>query len=258
MWRFKLLLLLILATMTCSVAPAFAQLKVSDATATHDYLEARIALGRATTAGKPADLKAITMLEAQVKAECPDVLAGAPPHVKGEKTNPSQVEISQELLSVTLGTPERVEHPAYARFARIVRRLRWSNSKLTRLLHSLAVEDAEQSAIPSPDLCSDLKFWVASGYTAVSAGTKLYLHRLWVVSSITLIEPEPHESVTNFFDLTALVAHRIEPYEDHADRVLAKKALPPEPRLTAAVLRPLLEVVGGVYVALGMSSTPAA
>lgn len=64
--------------------------------------------------------------------------------------------------------------------------------------------------------------------------------------------------MTDFFDLTALVAHRIGPYEDHADRVLAKKALPPEPKLTATALRPLLEAVGGVYVALGRSSTPAA
>lgn len=121
MRRLNWLLIITLATVTCSVAPAFARVKASDAAATHDYLEARIALRWATTAGEPADLKAITMLEAQVKAECPDVLAGAPPHVKGEKTNQSQVEISQELPSVTLGTPERVEHPAYARFARTVR-----------------------------------------------------------------------------------------------------------------------------------------
>jgi hypothetical protein len=129
------------------------------------------------SSGEPAELKAIGVLEAQVKAECPGVLSGAPPHVEGEKTNQSQNEISEELLSVTLGTPEHLEHLAYARFARTVLRLRWSNSRLTKLLHSLAIEEAEQSAIPPPNLCSDLRFWVASGYTAVSAGTKRYLHR---------------------------------------------------------------------------------
>jgi hypothetical protein len=71
-----------------------------------------------------------------------------------------------------------------------------------------------------------MEFWVASGYTAVSAGTKRFLHRLRVVSSITLIESEPHEPVSNFFDLNALVAHRLKPYEDHADQLLARKALP--------------------------------
>jgi hypothetical protein len=185
-----------------------------------------IALQRATREGEPAELKAIAVLEAQVKTECPGVPADAPPRVKGEKTNQSQSEISQELLTATLGIPERVEHPAYARFARAVRRLRWSNPKLTKLLHSPAIEEAERSAIPLPNLCSDLKFWVASGYTAVSAGTKRYLHRLHVVSSITLIESEPHEPVTDIFDLTVLVAYRLKSYENHTDRVLARKALP--------------------------------
>lgn len=258
MRRLNWLLLITLVAVTCSVAPAFARVKASDAVATHDYLEARIALQRETAAeGEPAEFKAITALEAQGKAECPGVLTGAPSHMKGEKINQSELEVSEELLSVTFGTAEHVEYLAYARFARTVWRLRWSNPKLTRLLRSLALEEAEQSAISPPNLCLDLKFWVASGYTAVSAGTKRYLHRLSVVSSITLIESEPHEPVSYIFNLTALVAHRLKPYEDHADRVLAGKALPPEPKLTDQALRPFLEAVGGVYAALGRSFTPA-
>jgi hypothetical protein len=252
MRRLGCLLLIALAVIACSVAPALARVKASDAAATHDYLEARIALDRAAEAeGASAEFKAVAALEARVKAECPGVMAGAPPHVKGEETNGSEHEISGELMSVTFGAAEHVEHPAYARFERILRRLRWSNPKLTRLLRSLALEEAEQSAITPPDLCSDLKFWVASGYTAVSAGTKRYLHRLTVVSSITLIESEPHEPASNFFKLTALVAYRLKPYEDHADRLLARKALPPERKLTDPALRPFLEAVGKIYVALG-------
>jgi hypothetical protein len=208
--------------------------------------------------GGAAEFKAITTLEAQVKAECPGVLAGAPLHVKGEKTNQSESEVGDELLSVTFGATERVEHPEYARFARIVQRLRWSNPKLTRLLRSLALEEAEQSAILPPDLCSDLKFWVASGYTAVSAGTKRYLHRLSVVSSITVIESEPHEPASNFLKLTALVAYRLKPYEDHADRLLARKGLPPESKLTSPALRSFLKAVGGVYAALETRAHPLA
>jgi hypothetical protein len=95
-------------------------------------------------------------------------------------------------------------------------------------------------------------------YTAVSAGTKRFLHEMRVVSSITLIEPEPHEPVTNFLNLNALVAYRLKPYEDHADRLLARKALPAEVKLTDPALRPLLEAAGRVFVALGRTSPPTA
>ncbi len=253
------LFVLTLVALLCLEAPATARVSASDVAATHDYLEARIALRRAAAvAGKQAELKTISVLEVQVKAECPGVLAGAPPHVKGEKTNQSELEVSEELLSGTFGAAERLAHPAYARFARTVRRLHWSNPRLTRLLRSLAIEQTEQSAIPPPELCSDLKFWVASGYTAVSVGTKRFLHRLSVVSSITQIESEPHEPVADFFNLNALVAHRLKPYEDGADHLLARKALPPDAKLTNPALRPFLEAVGKVYVALGRSAAPAA
>lgn len=258
MRRLSQFFLIMLGMMACSCAPAVARVTASDAAATHAYLEARIVSQRAAAADEPADLKAIGGLEAQVKAACPGVLAGAPPHVKGEKTNESELEVTEELLSAVFGATDPVEHPVDTRFSRTVRRLRWSNSKLTRLLRSLALEQSEQSAIPLPDLCSDMKFWVASGYTAVSSGTKRFLHRLSVVSSITLIESEPHESVTDLFNLNALVAHRLKPYENHADRLFARKALPQEVKITDPALRPLLEAVGKVFVALGRSPAPAA
>jgi hypothetical protein len=252
------LFLIALAVVLCSGTPALARVTRGDAAATHAYLRARIDLRGVAMATQPGALKAIGALAAQVNAECPGVLAGAPPHVKGEKTNESEDEISQELLSATFGAGEHVEHPAYARFQKTVWSLRWSNHKLTRLLHSLAIEQAKQSAIPAPQLCADMRFWVASGYTAVSAGTKRFLHQMRVVSSITLIEPEPHEPVTNFLHLDALVAYRLKPYEDHADRLLARKALPPEAKLTDPALRPLLEAAGRVFAALGRTSPPTA
>jgi hypothetical protein len=258
MWRVKWILLGTLAMLACSTTLADARIQAGDATATHAYLKARIALNRAMTADEPAVLKAITVLETQVKVECPGVLAGAPPHVKGEKTNQSQFEITEELLTVTFGAGERVEHPAAVRFAATVRHLRWSNPRLTKLLRSLAIEQAVQSAIRPPDLCSDLKFWVTSGYSTTSPGTKTFLHRLSVVSSITLIESEPHEPVSNFFNTEALVAYRLKPYENRADRRLAKRALPPDVKITNPALKPLFEAVGGIYAALGRTAAPAA
>jgi hypothetical protein len=248
--------LLALAAVLGSAAQALARVTPKDAAVTHAYLEARIALNRAQMATEPAYLDAIVALAAKVKAECPGVLVGAPRHVKGEKANLSEVEISDELASATFGAGEHVERTADVRFESTVRRLRWSNPRVTLLLRSLAIEQAEQAAIAPPDLCSDLKFWVASAYTATSAATKQFLHRHDVVSSITQIEVEPHEPVGNAFRLDALVAYRLKPYENHADRLLAHKALPREPKLTDPALRPFFEAVGSVYAALGRTPGP--
>jgi hypothetical protein len=250
--------LVILAATLYSSTPAAARVSAGDAAATRAYLEATIALQRAPSGTDSAELQAIAALEAQVNSECPDVLAGAPPHVKGEKIAQSESEISSELLSAVLGAAEHVQYPSDERFAKTVRRLHWSNPRLTRLLRSLALEQAEQAAIPPPDLCADLKSWVASGYTTVSAGTKAFLHRHRVVSSITVIESEPHEPLLDIFNLNALVAHRLKPYEDRADERLAKQAFPPEGKITSPALTPLIEAVDKVFAALGRTTAPLA
>ena len=252
--RITAALLLSCAAMACTATAALARVSAKDAAATHAYLEARIVLKRAQTRSQAAYLGAIDALAARVTAECPGVLVGAPPHVRGEKTNRSEVEASQELATATLGAGEALEHPADVRFADSVRRLRWSNRRLTLLLRSLAIEQAEQSAIAPAPLCADMKFWVASGYTATSLATKRFLHRLEVVSSITQIEDEPNEPVSDLFNLDALVAHRLRPYENHAERVLARKALPPQAKIIDPALTQLFEAAGHVFTALGRTA----
>lgn len=256
--RFGGLFLLVLMGVLCSVSPALAHAKTTDITATHRYLEARIALQQTATRDKAAQLKAIDALTTQVNAECPGVLAGAPMDVKqGESPSQERFEISLELLTAPFHVAERVERSADAMFERKVRHLRWSNLKLTKLLRSLAIEQAEQSAIQPPDLCSDLKSWVASGYTTTSPGTKRYVHRIRVVSSTTLIESEPHEPAAAGADLNTLVAYRLKPYEDQAEHRLARKALPREHSLTSPAAKPFLDAVDRVLAALGSSPVSA-
>ncbi len=76
------------------------------------------------------------------------------------------------------------------------------------------------------------------------------------MSEITLIESEPHEPASDLFNLNALIAHRLKPYEDHEDQLLARKAMPPEPKLSDAALTPYLKALEGIYAALESSSTP--
>jgi hypothetical protein len=243
------------AALALSAYPAVARVKPSDAAATHAYLEAKIAEEKALMAAIPAGIKLLEDLAVQVKAECPGVLAGAPPLTKGKPGNQPQVEISRELLFGVLLAPGRAEQPVLARFERIVRRLHWSNPKLTRLLHSFAIEEADQSALPAPNLCADLRAWVASGYTAVSTGTKQYLHRLDVVASITVIEPEELNEEPTFED-DRLIAYRLKRYEDRADQVLARRLLKGQAKVTDPRIRPIFDAAGKVFAVLGASATP--
>jgi hypothetical protein len=238
-------------------APTIAAVKPSDAAATHAYLKAKLAQQRAIAKQLNAGLAAIEAVATKVNAECPGVLAGAPLDMKPESK--SAGEISDEIGRGALGAPERQTHPLIARFDRAVRHLRWSNPRLTRLVHEDALEQDEQSALAPPDLCADARAWVASGYTTTSPATKRLLHELDRISSITLIESEPHEKFT--FNVDSIIARRLKPYENRADRLLARKLrksveplelLKPNSPQAREVLA-LFEAAGKVYADLGTS-----
>jgi hypothetical protein len=238
--RAQVLLRLLLAAAIASVCPvgvASAHVSTTDAAATQAYLEARLALRRAEAAHASAELHAVDALAETVKAECPAVLQDEPESASGG-------EISLELQDAIFGATERVEHAADERFYRTVRRLRWSNPRLTKLLHDLALEQAEQSGVPAPPLCADLRFWVGSDYTATSTATKHHLQRWNAISAIG-IEPEPK------------TAHRLSRYEDKADQLLAKKVFPSkEASSTSPAEAPFVEAVGRVYEMLGTKKRP--
>ncbi len=235
----------------CPAGVASARVSATDAAATHAYLDARLALRRAEAAHASAELDAVGALGETAKAECPAVLQDEPESASGG-------EISIELADAIFGAAERVEHATDERYYKIVRRLRWSNPRLTKLLHDLALEQAEQSDVPAPPLCADLMFWVGSGYTATSAATKHYLQRLNEISATTTIAPEPHEKpFEDFLQPERLIAHRLSRYEDNADRLLAKRVFPSkEASSTSPAEAPFVEAVGRVYEVLGTKKRP--
>jgi hypothetical protein len=231
------------------VVSASGHASANDDVATHAYLDARLA-ARRTESGHPSSgLSAIDALAEAIKVECPDVLQAEPAPARNGRAGG---EISREISEAIFGASERVGHATDERFYKTVRRIRWSNPRLTKLLHELALEQAEQSGISAPPLCADLKAWVASGYTATTAATKHYLHRHDVVSGIATIEAEPGEKpFEDFLETERLVAHRLARYEDHADRLLAKKVFASEASLNTPAGKQFLAAVGKVYEALG-------
>jgi hypothetical protein len=173
--------LIAIALLACAAAVADARGGRANTQATRAYLKARFLEIRADGPAYRAGITGIEQLAVKVQGECRGVLAGAP-----KNQSPSEQEALAEVFAVVLRAPERAEHAVAARFARAVRRLRWSNGRLTRLVHSDAQRRALQSGILAPNLCADLKAWAASGYTATPATTKGYLRRLTAAGATTL------------------------------------------------------------------------
>ncbi len=245
--RGKVLLRLLSAAAIASVCPAgvaSAHVSATDAAATHAYLEARLALRRAEATHLSAETNAVDALAQTVKTECPAVLQHAGSYIdSNDELHPVGSEISLELAQAIPVAGERVEHATRERFYKAVQRLRWSNPGLTKRLHDLALEGVEQSGLPTPPLCADLKFWVGSDYTATSAATKHYLQRFNEISGIG-VESRPE------------TADRLSSYEDKVDRLLAKKVLPKTPSSSSPEEAPLVEAENRVYEVLGTKWRP--
>jgi hypothetical protein len=234
------------------VSSASATPNAKDVAATHAYLEAKIVERHAPAGAMRDAIQATEAFAAKVKLECPDVL-GAMPRGEAEPKGTSRGEIGEELTFAAFQPGEHLDHAALAHFYQKVRGLRWTNHKLTKLLHSLALEADEQSRLAPPPLCADLKFWVASDYTETSPETKSFVKRVDAISSIATIEPEPQSEPhgENFLNSEGLVEHRLKRYEDHADRLLALKAFPRALKLTDPRVEALFTALGKVNEAVG-------
>ena len=232
-------------SMALSVSPALAQASSGDASATGAYLQAYLGQVRAEVSGLPAGLAAMEGLRGQLQLECPGVLAQQPTPSRGEKPSESAIEISDEVQEALFGVAERTESSVHRRFAHSVARLRWSDHGLMRLVHTYTTGEVEQAETPTPDLCSDMRTWAASGFQTVSVATAAYLSRESTLSSRTAAAQEA-------------IMRKLERYESPADKRIARKIAKAENQALATVLPKVSAVLAKVGEVLrGAAAAPA-
>jgi hypothetical protein len=234
-----------------AIAPAAARVSPRDVAATHRYLLAQIALRRAQAQQASAALGVWQAMAARIEGECPHILAGTP---LAGPTPPTEVpgdfadrQLEFELGFAVLIAPEPLQHANDTRFYETVKRLRWSSRALTGTLHALALQSVRQSEVPAPDLCSDLRYWVASGYLLYSPATQHFDHEVEGIIAMAPIELQ--EGDPKGLDAEQLIARRLRRYEGPADRRLARHAFPPARKTPAE--GPVLEALEKIYAALG-------
>jgi hypothetical protein len=234
------------ATAVLSFAPpALAAVSSGDASATRDYLQADLARTRAEVGGLSVAIAAMEALRGRLQLECPGVLAEEPKPAQGEKPSGSAIEIGEEEQGAVFGAAEHTEYELRRGFAHTVAHLSWSDRSLTRLVHADAAEELAQAQTPPPDLCSDMRAWVDTGYQTVSAATEGYVHRESTLSSETGGAQE-------------LIMHKLGRYESQADKRIAGRIAAVEKQAVETVLPEVLAALAKITEVLhGAAAVPA-
>jgi hypothetical protein len=171
-----------------------------NAAATQAYLIATVSFEEAELADLPKSVAATEEAAARISGECPGVLAGAPPAERepgiggvvglgppmppgarpmGERTRQSrQREDLQQELSIALAAARmQPNREAAGALLAALTPLKWSNPKITFLVHLILTEAREELDVAVPAVCADMKTWVASGYRTLSPASKEFASR---------------------------------------------------------------------------------
>ena len=153
-------LVLQLAILTLVVAPSPALASSQDVAATHSAILAGYALARAGVATINIAQSKIASFNRKLAAECPGAGSGTP---ETEASQPMSYEVAVALWSIAYGSAAG----PIKTFAKAVRPLRWTNTRINRVAHIFVANLTALATIPLPDLCSDVRAWSTSGFTTI-------------------------------------------------------------------------------------------
>ncbi len=145
-------------------APSCALAASGDVASTQAYIQANYALVQAGRAKLAAAAAALLAVRRQIGGECPRAAAESP-------QNADSTQLSNEVIGAIVIAAIRTDLPAGANFVRAVKGLRWSNHKLTSTVQSYAGKLKVLNTLAPPNVCADVRAWVASDYRTLPAST---------------------------------------------------------------------------------------
>jgi len=190
-------------------APALAMAESPDAAATQKYIQANYALVQAGTSKLGAARGALRAVRRQIEGECPRAAAESP-------QNPDSTELSNEIIGAMVTNAYHTDVPAGQSFIRAAGGLRWSNRRLTSTVHSYVGKLKVLIALAPPNVCADIRAWVASGYQTLPATTVRF----------------DQQFMPNWVAIGELPSGLLAPYERTAQRPLVKRTNALEEQLT--------------------------
>jgi hypothetical protein len=154
----------ILTAMLAVIAmPPPAGASQNDIAATHAVIRAGYVFAKAGVSSIPVVQAKVEALNASLAQTCPRAGAGSG---ENEATQPMAHEVTSDLWAIAYGYNAR----PIATFVAKVKRLRWSNPRITRAVAHEARSLHEMATLRQPNLCSDVRAWAASGFTVIPPG----------------------------------------------------------------------------------------
>jgi hypothetical protein len=171
------------AACACLLAPSLAAAHGGDAAATRAYLRAGLAYGRGLEREALRGEAALEASVSRIAGECPSALTYAP---RDEAFGGIDGEIYSTLSSAYwLGTPTL--RAATLRFAGAIAHLRWSNRRLTRLVHAEAAEERADTTLVPPGVCADIAAWRGSSYATLPPDALRFLARMGRIEALSFV-----------------------------------------------------------------------
>lgn len=156
--------LLLAAAAALLLAPAACSAASADAAAAQKYIQANYALVQAGSSHLGAARTALRAVRSRIEGECPRAAAESP-------QNPDSTQLSNEIIGAMVTSAYRTDVPAGESFVRAASTLRWSNHRVTSTIQSYVSKLKVLIGLQPPNVCADVRAWVASGYQTLPAST---------------------------------------------------------------------------------------
>lgn len=148
-----------------------------DAESSHIYLKSRYTMERENRVNLSALKRSTQVYTRKVQRECRPLVEGrhaGESELSKQPTGKLRVARKQLLLeAITAVGVSMLKGQALQvrRFLGKTQRLRWSNSRVNRVVHLSAAIEALQLASGVPSLCADIRTWILSGYRRLARAT---------------------------------------------------------------------------------------
>jgi hypothetical protein len=158
---------IVMGVFVVGLMPAGAVAAPRDTSSTHAYLVAGYTTLHAVIGKWSAIETGLHKLDASFSSECPKVGAGGPQSEEEQR-------LAYEVAGALWATAYHTDAGIIRRFVKAVRPLRWSDPAVNRSVRRFATGLQEMTALSVPDLCGDVRAWIAGGFNAVSPTTERY------------------------------------------------------------------------------------
>jgi hypothetical protein len=135
-----------------------------DVASTQKYIQANYALVQAGSSKLGAARAALRSVRRQIEGGCPRAAAESP-------QNADSTQLSNELIGAMVTTAYHTDVPAGTSFIHAAEGLRWSNHALTSAVRSYVGKLKVLKALAPPNVCADVRAWVASHYQTLPPST---------------------------------------------------------------------------------------